>query len=868
MFSAVASAFIVAIQTQLQPDYTQLSYDLLWMMANSTGLNPPAKPSSDSPWTGPDPALVNVQAILFSSLAVSLLAAFLAMLGKQWLSRYSQVDTPGSLIDRGRDRHRKMDGIATWRFKFVMESLPLMLQVALLLLDSALSKYLFIIDSLVAWVVVGFTACGFLFYFVIVVAATASYDCPFQTPLSLIIRFIVNLFKERENYLKGPRKWFNSPFFPKRRRRRQQPGGPRHLISPSRSDENNVNEDIRLHIVGSSRPPLVPFDPETDQDSYVLDSNCIAWMFKMSTDPDIILHIMKFIPEIVWHDGIQTTPLEELYDTVLKFFDHSSGSSVVVPKLRNNAYLSAKALLHLSVQRKCMGDEYDEEVFYSISSRHQVIGSRHYKGDSDLESTFGMIDRVLLNRGFEPMRWQEFSLTGPHHTWMSGVLLSFAWDALRIGKPLPMDVRVFVLHSLELVPPPPTQIIRNCLHVIYLVLNIDLNYGDLGIIDIRSVALVQVFPEMNLNRPAAQKSSAQVKMIYDKLVGMFENNNSAAAEIDGALEAMEFITALSKEEVATRSYKLFCVIMRTPISSVCTQEKKWEGSRLALHGAYKSDQFLPQVEDPRNILDFLEYHFDSATLHGKNQDGPIRNALRALNSVPGSVMDEAFKHFDPIKRSFIDGILHVFQKSKPPQLLKPALFFLPLIADRWFSASSLIMKPGEMGRLCKGWSAAVDKVWSTDDIREPVLAVLLDMINSPGWRPYVVKDKWELLKHLTSVPADSQPLGRCLGNPDLVDAISQVKNPDIVVIWWMVLWSRYEKLIPEVQKRFDKAVKGAQWEDVDRYLSVTKLESEEAEKELLGYGPLSTDPKAIALKAKVAKLETMRCALKHIQSVA
>jgi len=101
LFSAVASAFILAVQTQLQPDYTQLSYDVLLAMANSTGVNVAARPSSDSPWTGPDPALTRIQSILLSSLAASILAAFVAMLGKQWLNRYSKVDKRGSLIDRG-----------------------------------------------------------------------------------------------------------------------------------------------------------------------------------------------------------------------------------------------------------------------------------------------------------------------------------------------------------------------------------------------------------------------------------------------------------------------------------------------------------------------------------------------------------------------------------------------------------------------------------------------------------------------------------------------------------------------------------------------------------------------------------------------
>jgi len=39
-------------------------------------------------WTGPPPKIVIVQSLLYASLTASLSAAFLAMFGKQWVSRY------------------------------------------------------------------------------------------------------------------------------------------------------------------------------------------------------------------------------------------------------------------------------------------------------------------------------------------------------------------------------------------------------------------------------------------------------------------------------------------------------------------------------------------------------------------------------------------------------------------------------------------------------------------------------------------------------------------------------------------------------------------------------------------------------------
>ena len=139
--------------------------------------------------------MVQVQAILFASLAVSLLSAFLAMLGKQWLNRYESTDLRGSAIERSHDRQRKLGGIVGWYFNNVMESLPLMLQAGLLLLGLALSLYLWQVDITVASVVVGVTSLGLIFYIFIVVAGTASESCPYQTPAAHVFRHTLHYLR-------------------------------------------------------------------------------------------------------------------------------------------------------------------------------------------------------------------------------------------------------------------------------------------------------------------------------------------------------------------------------------------------------------------------------------------------------------------------------------------------------------------------------------------------------------------------------------------------------------------------------------------------------------------------------------------------
>ena len=149
-------------------------------------------PTIPQPWIGPPRAIVQVQAILYASLAASLFSAFLAMLGKQWLNRYASVDIRGSAIERSQNRQRKLDGIDSWYFNHVMELLPLMLQAALLLLGCALSRYLWEIDTTVASVVLSVTSFGVLFYLFIVIAGTVFVSCPYQTPGAQILRHIPN----------------------------------------------------------------------------------------------------------------------------------------------------------------------------------------------------------------------------------------------------------------------------------------------------------------------------------------------------------------------------------------------------------------------------------------------------------------------------------------------------------------------------------------------------------------------------------------------------------------------------------------------------------------------------------------------------
>ena len=454
-----------------------MNHKLLKIVAEAALGNTPTGPDAALPeWDGPDGTIVRVQAVLYSSFSASLLAAFIAMLGKQWLNRYASVER-GSAIDRGRQRKRKMDGMVTWRFGLVMECLPLTLQAALLLLGYALSSYLFFTDRVVASVVIGFTAFGLLFYFLIVSTATIFYNCPFQTPLSLILRSLIRFDSEHKKYLDRSGQWFRRIYSRTKSWLRPKSGGPWGLGRYDAADENSFGDHFELGMTRPSSQSAPIFKQKPDWDGYVLDSNCITWMLEMPVGTDAAMVIARFIPGIVWHADVRAVPLERLYGTVLECFDRSK------PAFRDRAYLSAKALLHLGIQRKCIGGESEEAAFRSILNRHKIMGYRRSKGDSDLESTLGIIDRVFGS--FGPMDWHNFLFTVPHHSWMGHILLYRAWYFLREGESLPRDIMEFIHHFLRLGDTPPAPVIADCLFIIGLALGINLHVDDLTVTDKR-----------------------------------------------------------------------------------------------------------------------------------------------------------------------------------------------------------------------------------------------------------------------------------------------------------------------------------------------------------------------------------------------
>ncbi|KAJ7154045.1 hypothetical protein C8R46DRAFT_1118539, partial [Mycena filopes] len=160
LFSAVSSAFIIQIQPLL--------------VANAPTV------------------IVVVQALQYISLFTALLAALLAVLGKQWIMYYNAAGSRGTIEERGLERQRKLDGLIKWKFEAVLQMFPLLLQLALLLFATSISVFLFTVHLSIAIIVAVLTLFGLGAYCFLLVSATIYPDSPFQTPLTpLLVRGVL-----------------------------------------------------------------------------------------------------------------------------------------------------------------------------------------------------------------------------------------------------------------------------------------------------------------------------------------------------------------------------------------------------------------------------------------------------------------------------------------------------------------------------------------------------------------------------------------------------------------------------------------------------------------------------------------------------
>ena len=506
------------MHSHLQPDSNDetaaLLRVLIYKVDNTTfGDNPPTLPH----WTGPPQTIVQVEAILFASLTLTLFSAFLAMLGKQWLNRYASTDVRGTAIERSQNRQRKLDGIVAWYFDHVMEALPLMLQVALLLLGCALSRYLWGVNTTVGSVVLGATSFGIMFYISIVVAGAVSESCPYQTPGSLGLRYL----KPKAQRIVGSAtsamaSAFGGALKESKVVRTTMTNAEWHHPWWSRRKIKLFLNDMVLEIPRAlvidtyhlgrviTRPlvafPLgvyrlgssmvvslvsfgravrgvlhgTPHTPEQgpDQQTTELDVRCISWMLQTSLDKAVYLSTLRHFATMATLVSFSPTLVADCFDVFLGCITVSPNGREVVILQELEELAAVSALCFFTTVSHLLTTDPTSSVLEGVRQRYLKIFPT--KADFHDHQSYHTVNaaRCLLVRRPErpPFRWNGYKPSAHEHTIVAGNLLKLA--QLREAK-VPRLILRFALHSLALDPLPTSSVIADCLSIIAIDLGCD-----------------------------------------------------------------------------------------------------------------------------------------------------------------------------------------------------------------------------------------------------------------------------------------------------------------------------------------------------------------------------------------------------------
>ena len=426
LFSAVSSAFIVNMQSSLSPSDGDTTIAILKILVNKIDNNTfPAQEATLPVWTGPSNTTIWIQTLAYASLSSSLLAAFGAMLAKQWLGHYKTSRFGrGALHERCQRRQQKFDGLEAWHFSTILATLPIFLQLSLFFFGVALAANIWTLQHTVASVIMATTGFGVIFTFFTVVSSLRSPDCPFQTPVSTISHHILQgmgFFRAmvRETWAERPKSW--AGFLDLLRKSwvglldllRHFSGRVLHtaknlisswitpfvgqvcqMFSPvrqcrsTRADPEAARGPEQVVSAGSVPLPPVPAGDETvslnescldlDLDLpveiaqvYAVQSSAVKWILETSTDMDNIVTAAGMIPEIEW-------PVEEIVDVVfdrLKSHFHSCFHPTrdIKPLAQAQATACLKAMCHVDI-------EQDLKNLFHLSSNGHL--------DSKLDSSF------------------------------------------------------------------------------------------------------------------------------------------------------------------------------------------------------------------------------------------------------------------------------------------------------------------------------------------------------------------------------------------------------------------------------------------------------------------------------------------------
>ncbi|KAG8732666.1 hypothetical protein FRC10_000776, partial [Ceratobasidium sp. 414] len=196
LFSAVLAAFIMDSRRMLQQDPADVSVKLLLAIAQSQQRieqgTAQQLPRVEVPDFSPSMSARWINGLWYTALALSLAAALVAMLAKEWLMSFV-ASRPRPAYAHALVHQERLQGLSWWRALHIIDLLPTMLHVSLLLFSIGLMVYLWALDTAIAIIVAAITGVTVLFYIGTALLGATCRCCPFVTQMSKYFRAILGL---------------------------------------------------------------------------------------------------------------------------------------------------------------------------------------------------------------------------------------------------------------------------------------------------------------------------------------------------------------------------------------------------------------------------------------------------------------------------------------------------------------------------------------------------------------------------------------------------------------------------------------------------------------------------------------------------
>ena len=399
LLSAVSSAFIIDAHSRLIP-------------------NP-----NVGDWGSYYDHFIVATALMYASLLLSLIAAFIAMLVKQWLNWYLW-NASELMIERCRARQRRCDGLKGWQFHLVVEILPVMLQASPILLALGICMNMWPINPYIAYVPTTITFTGLVAYIWSTMAGILSDTCPYQTSLSIGLRSLLKLVQRgivpavfKQVFLRP-----NQGIPPVR--------DPQLLQIPldGLQVQQHQQGDLQVQPCGQDNLQVQPHGqelvldvPVATKEAHNSDVCCLLWILQNVIDPEALDIAIRFAATIRWPGT--GPPHHLIVSTLMDCFD---STGMLYCWSGDKAYYSAQAILWIYARAVCMSEELAPSFTLPdirCSTKSLDPNLTHLIGIYACQTTSEIVSQLChITPGSTPLYFQ----------WASDVLLHLSWANQRV----------------------------------------------------------------------------------------------------------------------------------------------------------------------------------------------------------------------------------------------------------------------------------------------------------------------------------------------------------------------------------------------------------------------------------------------------